>query len=111
MSSWYEKGVKRTLNHDYSRITPEQIEILTLASGACGESGELYNKLKKGIIHEHGYDLEEISEEIGDTIWYLTGLAIRLGLDLDDIMVNNIDKLNKRYPDGFDTDKSKNRKD
>ena len=108
---WYQETSKRTLNHDYSDITPEQIELLTLTAGACGEVGELYNKLKKGIIHKHGYDVQEVAEEIGDVLWYLTGLATKLGLDLDDIMLYNVDKLKKRYPEGFDTDKSKNRVD
>jgi NTP pyrophosphatase (non-canonical NTP hydrolase) len=108
--NWYQVQASRTLKHDYSDITPKEVEILNLGACIGEEAGEIYGALKKQIIHKHGLDTEKIAEEIGDCLWYLAGLATTLGLDLEDIMVANIDKLQVRYPKGFDIERSKNRK-
>ena len=47
--------------------------------------------------------------EQGDCLWYIGAFATVLGLSLDDIAQRNIDKLRKRYPEGFDTERSRNR--
>ena len=43
--------------------------------------------------------------------WYLAEAATALNIDLEDILIHNIDKLKKRYPEGFESDKSIHRKD
>ena len=42
-------------------------------------------------------------------LWYLAEIADALGVTLEDIARRNIDKLRKRYPDGFDPERSINR--
>ena len=44
--------------------------------------------------------------ELGDVAWYLAEAATALDIPLEEIMTVNINKLKKRYPDGFDTEKS-----
>ena len=44
-------------------------------------------------------------------MWYLAEIADALGVTLEDIARRNIDKLLKRYPDGFDPERSRNREE
>jgi NTP pyrophosphatase (non-canonical NTP hydrolase) len=102
----YTKEVQRTSG------LQDQKEILTLtALGIAGESGEVVDIIKKVLYHQHDLDTARISEELGDLLWYITRLADALGLSLDDIMQTNVAKLHKRYPDGFNPERSKNRND
>ena len=69
--------------------------------GLSGEAGEVANKVKKifrddgGIVKEERK--EEIKNELGDLLWYISQLAGDLGMSLDDIAVSNIEKLSKRF--------------
>ena len=47
-----------------------------------------------------------MAKELGDIAWYLAEAATALEIPLDDIFQANIDKLKKRYPEGFDIQKS-----
>ena len=42
--------------------------------------------------------------------WYLAVTAYAIGYDLETVLRLNARKLRKRYPDGFDPEKSQNRK-
>lgn len=52
---------------------------------------------------------EDIEEELGDVLWYIATTAAGAGVALDDIMEHNIEKLRRRYPEGFSIDRSVNR--
>ena len=41
--------------------------------------------------------------------WYLAETAYAIGYDLEDVFQMNIEKLKKRYPEGFSAEKSRNR--
>ena len=53
--------------------------------------------IKKSIRDEHPIDLEHLKEELGDVLWYVANIASATGIDLNDILKFNIDKLTKRY--------------
>ena len=74
--------------------------------GLCGESGEAIDIVKKWMAQGHELDKEHLTKELGDIAWYLAEAATALEFPLDDILQANIDKLKKRYPDGFDAQKS-----
>jgi len=74
--------------------------------GLCGESGEVIDIVKKHLAQNHPLDKEKIIEELGDVCWYIAELATVLDVNMEDIMINNIEKLKKRYPEGFDTERS-----
>lgn len=78
--------------------------------GLNGEAGEAVDILKKALFQGHKLDREHIAFELGDICWYLALAADAIGYDLETIMKMNIDKLYARYPDGFEVDKSVNRK-
>ena len=77
--------------------------------GLSGEVGELCDHYKKYMYHGHDIDYDHMAEETGDVLWYLAEIADALGMTLEDIARRNIDKLRKRYPDGFDPERSRNR--
>ena len=77
--------------------------------GLAGESGEAVDLVKKYIFHEHYLDTTHLAKELGDVAWYLAVTARVIGYDLEEILQMNVDKLRKRYPDGFDPDRSNNR--
>ncbi len=71
------------------------------ALGITGEGGEIADYLKKVIYHGHPLDRDKLADELGDLLWYVAALATHTGLALGDIAQGNVDKLRKRYPDGF----------
>lgn len=79
--------------------------------GLVGESGEVADIVKKVAFQGHELDREHIAKELGDICWYIAETATAIGYDLETIMQMNVDKLMKRYPEGFDTERSQNRED
>lgn len=79
--------------------------------GLCGESGECADIVKKYLFQGHDLDVEHLAKELGDVAWYLAVTAYAIGYDLETILRLNVRKLRKRYPDGFDPEKSQNRKE
>ena len=77
--------------------------------GLPGEVGELCDHYKKHKHQGHELNYDHMAEEAGDVLWYLAEIADALGLTMEDIARRNIDKLRKRYPEGFDPERSRNR--
>lgn len=77
--------------------------------GLCGESGEAIDIVKKWLAQGHELDREHLAKELGDVAWYLARTATAIGYDLDTILRMNLEKLQKRYPQGFSTEDSLHR--
>lgn len=75
-------------------------------TGLCGESGECIDLVKKFLYQGHELDREKLMDELSDVAWYLAVTARAIGYDLDTVFEHNVEKLKKRYPDGFDTARS-----
>ncbi|MEP6781452.1 MAG: nucleoside triphosphate pyrophosphohydrolase family protein [Gemmatimonadaceae bacterium] len=101
----YQQLSSRTLGMDR---TLEQ-QLANAALGLTGEAGEVAEVIKKHLFHATPLDKEALVKELGDCLWYIAAFGTVLGLSLDDIGQRNIDKLKKRYPEGFDTERSRNR--
>lgn len=69
--------------------------------GMNSESGEALDILKKFLFQGHELDVYKLEHELGDVLWYLAITANALGIDLETIARMNINKLRKRYPNGF----------
>ena len=80
--------------------------LINSVMGLCGESGEAIDIVKKWLAQGHTLDREHLAKELGDVAWYLAEAATALDLDLEDILRANLEKLERRYPDGFSTEKS-----
>lgn len=75
-------------------------KIIYPALGLGNEAGEVLGKIKKVLRDNNGeYTKEQvqgISDEIGDTLWYMAALARDLNINLDTIAQNNLTKLADR---------------
>lgn len=101
----YHKLAQRTS----SKILTPMGHLLNGSLGLCGESGEFADLVKKHCYQGHDLDREHLAKELGDVLWYVVECANALNYDLADIMNMNIEKLKARYPQGFDSNMSKNR--
>lgn len=77
--------------------------------GLSGESGELLDHVKKAVFQGHELEQSELVEELGDVLWYLSAVAVALGVPLHEVAEGNLRKLDGRYGDGFSEEKSRNR--
>lgn len=100
----YQVLAGRTMN---PMLTPEETELHAL-SGLAAEVGEIHSLYQK-VYQGHELDYIALSKEIGDTLWMIAELCTALGLRLEDVATQNIDKLRRRYPNGFDPERSKHR--
>jgi len=105
--STYQKISTRTWNDEEER----RHQIANAALGLCGEAGETADYIKKFLYHGHPFSVDEMVKELGDVAYYLATLATLFHLDLGEILQANADKLRTRYPDGFSTRDSLNRRD
>lgn len=78
--------------------------------GLAGETGEILSIYQKGL-QGHEIDTDKVVDEMGDLLWFLSELADCLNVDLDYVAEKNIDKLKRRYPDGFDAERSVHREE
>ena len=101
----YQKLAMTTLNPALSK----KDVLINGVMGLCGESGEAIDIVKKHLHQGHELDREKLIKELGDIAWYLAETAYALGVPLEDVLQGNIDKLKKRYPEGFDSQNSINR--
>ena len=101
----YQKLAMTTLNPALS----EKDVLINGVMGLCGESGEAIDIVKKHLAQGHELDREHLIDELGDIAWYLAETATVLGISLEEVLQRNIDKLKARYPEGFDSEKSKKR--
>ena len=101
----YQKLAMTTLNPELDK----KDVLINGVMGLCGESGEVIDIVKKHLAQGHELDKEKIIKELGDVAWYMAEIATVLDVELEDVLVQNIEKLKKRYPEGFSTEKSVNR--
>ena len=101
----YQKLAMTTLN---PALEKKDI-LINGVMGLCGESGEAIDIVKKWLAQGHELDRDKLAKELGDIAWYLAETAYALDLPLEDILRGNIEKLKKRYPEGFSSEKSINR--
>ena len=101
----YQKLAMTTLNPALDK----KDVLINGVMGLCGESGEAIDIVKTWLAQGHELDREKLAKELGDIAWYLAETAYALDIPLEDILQANIDKLKKRYPEGFDAQRSINR--
>lgn len=102
----YQREALRTA----AGLDPQSL-MLNGVLGLCGESGECADMVKKHLFQGHGLDEVHLAKELGDCAWYLAVAAHAIGDDLETIFQMNVDKLRKRYPDGFSAERSQHREE
>jgi len=67
--------------------------------GLAGESGSLLTEYKKWLREGDAYVIfkDQIAEELGDVLWYVTNLASKAGVTLEDVANRNLRKIHDRW--------------
>lgn len=107
----YERSALRTVNPENADKFLGWGNMLDGVLGLTGEAGEVADVVKKALFQGHELDEEHLAEELGDVAWYLVLCCHAVGLSLEHVLKKNIDKLQKRYPEGFDKARSINREE
>lgn len=102
----YQELAARTIN---GYLNEYELELHAL-HGMVGEIGELHSIYQKEY-QGHDIDDEHIEKELGDLLWFIAEYCTACEMKLEDIMQKNIEKLKARYPEGFECEKSLNRKE
>lgn len=88
--------------------------LLTAGIGLASETGEFNEIIKKMFFQGKPLNAENVfhmKRELGDIMWYWVNACTALGLDPNDVIDENVSKLEARYPGGkFDAHYSENRK-
>lgn len=103
----YQEGALRTMKP----VKDGASQLVNGVMGLNGEAGECIDILKKNMFQGHELDTGKLIEELGDVAWYLAISADALGIKLEDIFQWNLEKLNRRYPEGFDAERSIHREE
>ena len=92
-----------TFNEDHRSI-------LVPLLGLAGEAGELLGEHKKWLRDGDSYKLfpERVKEELGDLLWYLTNVATKHGLALEDVATYNLNKTQRRWHHRADSEGPRN---
>jgi NTP pyrophosphatase (non-canonical NTP hydrolase) len=89
------------------------MRLLHAAIGMGTEAAEILDAMHKHIFQGEPLDYANLEEEYGDSSWYMrlaaTALRKFTGGGLYQIIVRNIAKLKKRYPDKFTAEAALNR--
>lgn len=86
-------------------LYPSDVRLVALLMGLANEAGEALGHYKKHLRGDEAYQDENalktaLIKEIGDTLWYLSGIADALGVTLSEVAQANLDKLASRYDRG-----------
>jgi NTP pyrophosphatase (non-canonical NTP hydrolase) len=101
----YQKAAHETsLPMESHLLSPNQIYAM---AGLSNEAGEVGGVLKKGLRGDYGVSpatnsvfLEKLSGELGDVAWYLAETCTQFGMDLENVLLDNLEKLRNRQSNG-----------
>ena len=102
--SEYQALAGRTINRELSTVELTRHALHGL-SAEVGEIHSLYQKRYQG----HDFKADDLKKEIGDAAWFLAEFCTANGWSMEEVFRMNIEKLKRRYPEGFDPEKSVNR--
>ena len=104
-----EKLVNLSLDHPLTEFS----QLLTASIGMQAESGEFSEVIKKIIFQGKPFNGDQryhLKRELGDVLWYWVQGCTALGYTPQEVMQENISKLESRYPNGFEAVRSEVRK-
>jgi len=89
--------------------------LMTAVIGMMAESGEFAEVVKKKIFQADTpfteAEIFHMKRELGDVLWYWCQGCMALGFTPEEVMQENIKKLEQRYPNGFEVVRSEIRKE
>ena len=98
----YEKFVESVAKPMQEQEVPSHIlDMLHCVVGITGEAGELADAVKKHVFYSQQLDSANVQEELGDLMFYIQHFCNTIGLPLEYIISLNVEKLKRRYPNGY----------
>lgn len=97
----YQERAARTINKSNNILEQRQHALFGMAS----EVGEIHGIFQKHY-QGHSINYTELKQEIGDLLWFIAEFCTASGWDMEYIMQMNLDKIERRYPDGFEEKRS-----
>lgn len=101
----YQALAQRTSRKDLTRTD----HLMNAMLGLSGEVGECCDLVKKSMYQDGREIGIALLDELSDVLWYVAEAAAALGVELDLVAKHNIAKLMRRYPAGFDPERSLHR--
>ena len=93
----FEQNVQRL----FVKPEDETLRLVHAAIGIAGEAGEVVDAVKKHWVYGKPLDKENVLEECGDILFYVSACLNLCGYTLNDAYAHNVAKLSKRYPEGY----------
>ena len=100
----YQRLARRTQNRELTGFARKMHAL----HGMAGEVGEIHGIFQKQY-QGHNVVRDALIDEMGDLMWFIAELSDVIGITLEEVCKRNIEKLKKRYPEGFDEDRSVHR--
>lgn len=100
----YQRLAARTMDFNWTNSQQTRHAL----HGMVGEIGEIHSIYQKAY-QGHPVDPEHLQKEVGDLLWFVAEYCTASGWTLEEVMQANIDKLQARYPDGFEAERSLHR--
>lgn len=89
--------LSKLLNGNFARLD----NAVTGLTGEAGEVADVWKKIKFMGLEYNNETRDKLVKELGDVCWYLMSAATALGVPLEEIINQNIEKLKSRHPHGF----------
>ena len=100
----YQQLAQRTINEELN----VQEKMMHALHGMASEVGEIHGIYQKSY-QGHEVDGIKLQKELGDLLWFIAEFCTASDWSLEYIAHKNIDKLRRRYPEGFDPERSVHR--
>lgn len=97
----YQTLAGRTINKN---LTNDELRQHAL-HGMASEVGEIHSIFQKSF-QGHTILNTKVIDEVGDLLWFIAEFCTSYGWTLETVMALNIEKLKRRYPGGFDPERS-----
>lgn len=104
----YQEKAMRTAKKEG---TDEKFDLMHAAMGLAGEAGEFTDCVKKHLVYGQELDSKNAIEELGDLLWFVALGCKTLGVTMEQVASQNIEKLQKRYPEKYSDLHAKERLD
>lgn len=101
----YQALAMRTCSIPYDRKNDKLAHALWGLASEAGEAAGIMQKVYQG----HEFSADHLKKELGDVLWMVAEACDAMGWGMEDVMQTNIDKLRKRFPEGFSAERSLNR--
>lgn len=94
------------LNHEVGCRVVDMDLLLHGLMGMVTETGEAMDMTKKHLLYGKKFDPVNVLEEAGDLAWYIAIALKACGYTFEECLERNLEKLRKRFPDGFTNEKA-----